>query len=171
MKEAHGVGDGTAALDRVLELVAVLQTDTVRSLARNGLTPARAHVLWKLQHRGPLPQRALAEALRVSARNVTGLVDALEETGFVTREPHPTDRRTTLVSFTEAGARTAAALERDHAEFAGLLWYVAESVPLGVPPAARAGREGVLVRRCGDPGAVGFHRGLGHRGAVLHLLL
>src|SRR3954447_17222886 len=122
MKEAHGVGDRTAALDRVLELVAVLQTDTVRSLARNGLTPARAHVLWKLQHRGPLPQRALAEALRMSARNVTGLVDALEETGFVTREPHPTDRRTTLVSFTEAGARTAAVLERDHAEFAGLLF-------------------------------------------------
>jgi DNA-binding MarR family transcriptional regulator len=111
MKEAHGVGDGTEALDRVLELAAVLQTDTVRSLARNGLTPARAHVLWELQHRGPLPQRALAEALRGSACNVTGLVDALEETGFVTREPHPIDRRTTLASFTEAGARTAVALE------------------------------------------------------------
>jgi len=61
----------------VLELVAVLQEDTTRSLARDGLTAARAHLLWELQHRGPTPQRALADALRVSARNITGLVDGL----------------------------------------------------------------------------------------------
>jgi len=114
--------DRTAALDRVLELVAVLQEDTTRSLARDGLTAARAHLLWELQHRGPTPQRALADALRVSARNITGLVDGLVETGFVTREPHPTDRRVTLVSFTPHGAETAARLEREHAEFARILF-------------------------------------------------
>jgi DNA-binding MarR family transcriptional regulator len=114
--------DRTAALDRILELVAVLDTDSRESLARDGLTPARAHLLWVLHHQGPLPQRALAEALRVSARNITGLVDGLVDGGFVTREAHPTDRRATLVSFTEHGAATARRLEREHAEFARILF-------------------------------------------------
>ncbi|MGY1620043.1 MarR family winged helix-turn-helix transcriptional regulator [Geodermatophilus sp. SYSU D00691] len=115
-------GDATAVLDRILELVAVLEVDTREGLARDGLTPARAHLIWELQHRGPLPQRALAEALRVSPRNVTGLVDGLVESGFVTREPHPTDRRATLVSFTPHGAEVAARLEREHDEFARILF-------------------------------------------------
>ena len=58
----------------------------------------------------------------MSARNVTGLVDALAETGFVTREPHPTDRRAALVSFTDHGAATVARLRREQQEFAHLLF-------------------------------------------------
>lgn len=111
-----------AALDRVLELVTLLSDDMARSFARDGLTGPRAHLLWELHHRGPSTQRALADALRVSARNITGLVDGLVDTGFVTREPHPTDRRATLVSFTERGAKTAEAMDRDHRELARLLF-------------------------------------------------
>ena len=112
----------SAALDRILELVVVLNDDMTRSLAKDGLTSSRAHLLWELQQRGPLTQRDLADALRVSARNITGLVDGLVATGFVTREPHPTDRRATLVSFTEHGAATAAGLARSQEEFARLLF-------------------------------------------------
>lgn len=111
-----------SALDRLLELVVVINHDMTASLASMGLTDSRAHVLWELHHRGPITQRQLAEALDVSPRNVTGLVDALVETGFVTREPHPTDRRATLVTFTEHGAATAENLERGHQEFARLLF-------------------------------------------------
>ena len=63
-----------------------------------GLTPSRTHLLWELGHRGPVPQRVLAEALKVTPRAVTGLVDALAADGLVTREPHPTDRRAALVT-------------------------------------------------------------------------
>jgi DNA-binding MarR family transcriptional regulator len=56
----------------------------------------------------------LAEALKVTARAVTGLVDALVEDGLVTREPHPTDRRATLVTFTSDGETLIARLARDH---------------------------------------------------------
>ena len=111
-----------AALDRVLELALLVNDDMTRSLARDGLTPARAHLLWELRQRGPSTQRVLADALHVSPRNVTGLVDALVVTGFVTREPHPTDRRATLVSFTDQGAAAAAALAAGQAEFAQLLF-------------------------------------------------
>lgn len=110
------------ALGRILELVVVVSDDMTRSLAQQGLTDSRAHLLWELHHRGPSTQRVLADALHVSARNITGLVDALVATGFVTREPHPTDRRATLVSFTEHGAATAAEMERGQLEFARILF-------------------------------------------------
>lgn len=96
--------------------------DMTSSLARDGLTPSRTRLLWVLGQQGPSTQRSLAEALGVSARNVTGLVDALAETGFVTREPHPTDRRASLVSFTDHGAATVERLRREQQEFAHLLF-------------------------------------------------
>ena len=132
-----GETEWRATLDRVLELVALLDDDTTRSLGRIGLTAARAHVLWELQHRGPSTQRALADALHVSPRNVTGLVDALVEGGFVTREPHPADRRAALVSFTPHGAETAARLVADHRELARLLFA-------GMAPERFAGLAGGL---------------------------
>ncbi|MFC7479231.1 MarR family winged helix-turn-helix transcriptional regulator [Luedemannella flava] len=102
--EAHARRAG--ALDRILELSVLVNADMTQSLARDQLTVSRAHVLWELRHRGPSTQRVLADAMGVSARTITGLVDGLVATGFVTREPHPTDRRATLVTVTEHGARS-----------------------------------------------------------------
>ena len=87
-----------------------------------GLTPSRTHLLWELGHRGPVPQRVLAEALKVTPRAVTGLVDALAADGLVTREPHPTDRRATLVTLTSRGETLVAQLERDHKALARALF-------------------------------------------------
>jgi DNA-binding MarR family transcriptional regulator len=110
------------ALDQVLQLVVLLNDDMTRSLARDGLTTSRAHVLWELSQRGPSTQRTLAEALGVSARTVTGLIDGLAATGFVTRESHPTDRRATLVTFTEHGTKIATALQHGQRELSQLLF-------------------------------------------------
>ena len=110
------------ALDRVLELSVLLGDDMARDLARRGLTGSRAHVVWELHRLGPSTQQRLAEALGVTPRAITGLVDALTDGGFVTREPHPRDRRATLVTFTRHGERAAKALERDHIELAGMLF-------------------------------------------------
>jgi DNA-binding MarR family transcriptional regulator len=109
-------------LDRLLELVVVISEDMETSLTERGLTGARAHILWELHHHGPRTQRQLAEALGVTPRNITGLVDALAETGFVTREAHPSDRRATLVTFTAKGRQTGKDLEREHEEFARVLF-------------------------------------------------
>ena len=99
----------------------LLNEDATTSLARQGLTIPRAHLLWLLHHGGPATQRALAQSLRVTPRNVTGLVDALVATGFVTREPHPGDRRAFLVSLTEHGASAMTEMAAGHAELAELL--------------------------------------------------
>ena len=111
----------TEILDRLLELVVLLGEDMAQSLAREGLTVPRAHLLWHLHHRGPSTQRALADALKVTPRNVTGLVDGLVASGHVTREPHPSDRRATHVSLTERAAETLAGMDTAHKELAELL--------------------------------------------------
>ena len=94
-------------LGRVLELTVLLGRDMADSLAREGLTESRAHLLWQLQQRGPCTQRTLAADMHITPRAITALVDGLAATGFVTREPHPSDRRATLVTFTERGRATA----------------------------------------------------------------
>lgn len=115
--ERHSV-----VLDQLLELAILMNDDMTESLARDGLTVSRAHLLWELYQRGPSNQRVLAEAMSVSPRSVTGLVDALVATGFVTREPHPTDRRAWLVSFTEHGASMAKAMDEGREQYAELLF-------------------------------------------------
>lgn len=115
--EQHGI-----ALGQVLELAVLLNDDMAESLARDDLTVSRARVLWALRHQGPSTQRVLAEALDVSPRNITGLVDALVATGFVTRQRHPSDRRATLVSLTTRGDRMATQMVEGRAQLAELLF-------------------------------------------------
>jgi DNA-binding MarR family transcriptional regulator len=109
-------------LDRVLELTVLLGRDMADSLAREGLTESRAHVLWQLQQRGPCIQAELAADLHVTPRTITALVDGLVATGFVTREPHPSDRRAALVTFTSRGRATAQALADGHRRLARQLF-------------------------------------------------
>ncbi len=109
-------------LDLLLELTVLLNEDMTHALADIGLTTSRTHLLWVLHHRGASTQKELADALGVSARNVTGLVDALVDTGFVTREPHPTDRRASLVTPTEHARTTTIELERQQHELAHQLF-------------------------------------------------
>lgn len=112
----------TDALDRLLELTLVLGADMGGDLAARGLTPSRTHLVVLLHAHGPLTQRALADAMDVTPRNVTGLVDALVATGFVTREPHPTDRRATLVTLTAHGTEVTTSLDREKHVFAEQLF-------------------------------------------------
>jgi DNA-binding MarR family transcriptional regulator len=117
-----GIERWEATLDQVLLLTALLSRDSADSLAREGLTESRAHLVWQLAQRGPCTQATLAADLRVTPRTITALVDALVETGFVTREPHPTDRRATLVTFTERGRATAQSLVDSHRRLARQLF-------------------------------------------------
>jgi len=49
----------------------------------------------------------LGVRLQVHRTSVTNIVDQLERSGLVRREPHPTDRRTTLAELTDQGRETA----------------------------------------------------------------
>jgi DNA-binding MarR family transcriptional regulator len=110
------------ALDKVLQLSTLVAADMARFEQDSGLTAARIHLLWTLGLTGPSTQRALAAALDVTPRNVTGLVDGLVGSGHVERRPHSTDRRATLVTPTELGRRTIRDLREGHADLAQKLF-------------------------------------------------
>ena len=75
-----------------------------------GMGFARGRVLWALQESGPVVMRALSDRLGISPRTLTGLIDALEADGWVTRTAHPEDRRATIIAVTPAAVTALAAL-------------------------------------------------------------
>lgn len=103
-------------LDRLLQIADLFQRDMSRAFEGTGLSPARVHLLWVLQHEGPSTQQRLARLCNVSPRNITGLVDGLEASGHVVRTPHPSDRRAVLVELTPTATAAMEAMQREHAE-------------------------------------------------------
>jgi DNA-binding MarR family transcriptional regulator len=79
----------------------------IDSRAGSGMSYGRLRLLQALHCRGPAIMRDLGTELGASPRNMTALVDALEEASLVVRRPHPTDRRATLVELSPAGVREA----------------------------------------------------------------
>ena len=114
--------DLTATLDRVLHLATLVGTDLARFERESELTTARIHLLWILGAVGPSTQQSLATALTVTPRNVTGLVDGLVSSGHVSRKPHPTDRRATLVTPTAKGEAVIRSLIDGHEHLARQLF-------------------------------------------------
>jgi len=74
-------------------------------LARWDLTGAQWAVLRVLAEASPqgLMLSEISESLLVSGGNVTGIVDRLEEAGYVQRSAHPEDRRAILAALPERG--------------------------------------------------------------------
>lgn len=72
-------------------------------LQEAGTTPARARLLAALKCGGQSRMSDLSDRLDVTPRNITKLVDGLESEGLVARQPHPDDRRATVVSLTANG--------------------------------------------------------------------
>jgi DNA-binding MarR family transcriptional regulator len=106
------------ALSQLMLASLMMADDMDKGLAKRGLTRTRAKALWEIAHRTPVTQRDLAEALKVSPRNVTTLVDALEKDGFVLRKDHPTDRRAVVLDLSEKGSRAVSKMKREAHRFA-----------------------------------------------------
>jgi DNA-binding MarR family transcriptional regulator len=109
MRTGDGEGGATltAALDRVLELALLLDEDMDRELSARNLTKARTRVLWEISQRPAAHQKELADAVGVTPRTMTGLIDGLTSTGFAVRTPDPADRRAQRVELTPAGRAAA----------------------------------------------------------------
>jgi DNA-binding MarR family transcriptional regulator len=86
-------------LNRKLERV---QRLTVRD---TGLTPPQYVALSQLWEQDGQPLKDLAAGNHCTPATMTTIVDGLERKGFVTREPHPDDRRSLQVRLTAEGRR------------------------------------------------------------------
>jgi DNA-binding MarR family transcriptional regulator len=97
--------------ERLIELVAAFTemgpawTRWVQAcIPEDTVSYARLRVLNALEcHPEGLTMTRLAEALEVTGRRVTVLIDALDEEGMVERYAHPTDGRSTIAVITDAG--------------------------------------------------------------------
>jgi DNA-binding MarR family transcriptional regulator len=65
-----------------------------------------------VQHVPEATPRQLADRLGLTTGSVTSLLDRLESLGYVTRSPHPSDRRKLIVRATEAATGRAWELMR-----------------------------------------------------------
>lgn len=134
---------GPTVFDKLLLVSHLLQRDMARSLAGTSLTESRLGVLWVIQTMGPSTQQRIADALEVSARNVSALVDALELTGHVRRTPHPSDRRAVLVELTQTSAEVMTTMQQQHGEVSTALL---RSVAVADRPAFERGLDAVVAR-------------------------
>ncbi len=69
---------------------------------RTGLSESELHSLRHLLG-GPLGPNDLARTLGVTSAASSGIVDRLEARGHVSRQPHPTDKRRTVVAISASG--------------------------------------------------------------------
>jgi DNA-binding MarR family transcriptional regulator len=90
------------------------------ALAGENLTAAEINALANLGDGGTLNVRELSERTGSRASTLTGILDRLENRGYLTRELDPADRRSFRLPLTEAGQAVAArvlaaidGLERD----------------------------------------------------------
>jgi len=78
--------------------------------------------------REPVNQTTLASRLRYSKNRLVHDIDHLEASGLVTRETHPDDRRSNLITITDAGNEVRARIQqRIHAGEDDLLHFVPTS--------------------------------------------
>lgn len=65
-------------------------------------------ILSTLYNHGPMAAARLAEIERLQPQSLTRLIQDLEERGLIARQPDSSDRRTLLISLTDAGLRAYA---------------------------------------------------------------
>ena len=107
----HGWADaapGMAAVTSIMRAQQVLLARVDEKLAEFELSFARFELLRLLAftRHGELPLGKLGVRLQVHPTSITSAVDRLEAQGFVERQRHPTDGRTTLAVITRSGRRT-----------------------------------------------------------------
>jgi DNA-binding MarR family transcriptional regulator len=89
-----------------------LQIRSARLLREHGLTPSQYNVLRILRGEGkPLPILEIASRTITVVPGITGLIDRLEQAGFVNRLRCERDRRVIYVALTDRATNTLAEID------------------------------------------------------------
>lgn len=93
------------ALDGLREILLAVEHSRHVIAGRFDLNVSDMSALSYLRSRGGLGQTDLARYLEISTSSVTTLIDRLEARGLAARNPHPNDRRRTVVIVTDVGEK------------------------------------------------------------------
>jgi DNA-binding MarR family transcriptional regulator len=97
------ITSGRADLATRLRTAIVRTNRRLRQEGGGRLSPTLSAALGTIARHGPLTPSELAERERVQRPTATRLLARLEEPGYVTRTPDPSDGRSSLVTLTPAG--------------------------------------------------------------------
>jgi MarR family transcriptional regulator for hemolysin len=117
-------------LTRDLLLVGRLWRKMAReAAARHGVSEAASAPLIWIERLGEnVRQNTLAEAIGIEGASLVRLIDELQASGLVTREPDPSDRRANVVSLTPRGREVVTEVNDD-------IQGLREQIFAGVPTA------------------------------------
>lgn len=104
------------ALLSLVRTSALMQKLSDRFFSRFGLTDVQFNILMILKEHGSagLSQQELSEHLIVTKSNVVGLIDRLEDGGYVKRMSHPSDRRFNQIVLTPKGGKLELKIEESY---------------------------------------------------------
>ena len=91
--------DLVAALNAHSEAVVLFHSSVAQSM---GLDPSAYKTLFLLSRLGPLSAGEIARETGLATASAPDLIDRLVARGYVSRGPHPTDRRRIVVTLNEA---------------------------------------------------------------------
>jgi MarR family transcriptional regulator, organic hydroperoxide resistance regulator len=92
---------------RLVRMMARMQAAISDRLREIGISISQCDVLTTLTEQEGVSQQQLAERLYVTKGNISGLLDRLEEAGFVERRAAVSDRRQYSIHLTESGRAMA----------------------------------------------------------------
>ena len=123
---------------RLRASLSALMRQLRHAMPADAIGTARLGVLGALYRRGPMTPTALAAHERVRLQTLTRLLAELEADGWLVREPHPADRRQTMLSLSKLGVRQLSAdVHRREASLAA-------AIASALTPAQQAG----LLKAC-----------------------
>lgn len=105
-------------LNQTAQVIAEMVTEALKPLK---LAPQEYGLMRVISISGPVSQQTFADRYNIDRTMVTGLVDGLEERGYVDRQRSTTDRRVNLMHLTPLGKRALAqavrTVKKTQAEF------------------------------------------------------
>lgn len=117
-------------LDELARCFKTFELLSGRQIRALGLTPPQFEVITALGESGDMHCAALGEITLISKGTLTGVLDRLQQKGWITREPAPADRRSILVRLTPQGQSLYSQLATmPHVHFSPLLTLSARISP------------------------------------------
>ncbi len=101
----HATSPATEITALLAALVPPLAQRFVHVSSELGLNRAQAQLLAQLPADEPLSQREMSQRLHCAPSSVVGLIDSLEQRGWLTRRVDSSDRRVNVLVLTSAGKK------------------------------------------------------------------
>lgn len=111
-RSTAGKSNTVELADAFLALHHLVRKRVDAAMTAAGLSLSQAKLLALVAQLAPCRPSDIASGMGYAPRTVTTALDAMEESGWIERSPHPTDRRAQLVAVTADGQAKLAEVQR-----------------------------------------------------------